>query len=92
MAFGSSVQTCERNTVCTGFVFSLEVSVVLLTESEPVPSVIPLEHHLLPFLRQLHQLLLDLTRAVIQSQLHISIIKQFSPETGYYHLRISIVK
>lgn len=70
----------------------LEVSVALLTESEPVPSVVPLEHHLLPLLHQLHQLLFDLTQAVIQSQLHISIIKQLSPETGYYPLRISIVK
>ncbi len=65
---------------------------VLLTESEKVPSVVPLQHHLLPFLRQLHQLFLDLTQAVIQLQLHISIIKQLSPETGYYPLRISIVK
>ena len=65
---------------------------VLLTEPEPVPSVVPLEHHLLPLLRQLYQLLLDLTQAVVQSQLHISVIKQRSPKTGYYPLRISIVK
>lgn len=59
---------------------------VLLTESEPVPSVVPLEHHLLPFLDQLHQLLFDLTQAVIQSQLHIG------TKAGYYPLRISIVE
>lgn len=87
-----SHQICGRNNVCTGYVFRLEVSVVLLTESQPVPSVVPLEHHLLPFLRQLHQLLLDLTQAVIQSHLHISNIKQLSPKTCYYPRRISIVK
>lgn len=66
--------------------------VVLLTESEPVPSVIPLEHHLLPLLQQLSELLLDLTRAVIQSHFHSSIIKHLSPHTGYYPPRICIVK
>lgn len=50
---------------CTGFVSRFEVSVSLLTEPEPVPSVVPLVHHLLPFLRQLNQLLLDLAQAVI---------------------------
>lgn len=65
---------------------------VLLTESEPVPSVVPLELHLLLLLRQLQQLLLDLTPAVIQSHLHISTIKQLGPETGYYPPRISIVE
>lgn len=92
MTFGNSTQTCERNNICTGFAFRLEVIVSVLTESEPVPSVVPLEHHLLPFFRQLQQLLLNLTQAVTQSQLHISIIQQLSPKTSYYPLRISIVK
>lgn len=35
--------------------------VVLLTEAEPIPSVVPFEHHFLPFLHQLHQFLFDLT-------------------------------
>lgn len=33
-----------------------------LTEPQPVPSVVPLEHHLLPLLAQLQQLLLDLDK------------------------------
>ena len=72
------------NILFLGWSVRLEVRVDLLTESEPVPSVIPLEHHLLPFLHQLYHLLFDLTQVVIQLQLHISIIKHLCPKTGYY--------
>lgn len=69
----------KRNNVCTEFVFRVEISVVLLTESEPVPSVVPLEHHLLPFLHQLHQLLFDLTQAVISYSYISALLNNSAP-------------
>lgn len=69
----------------------LEVGAVVLTQSEPVPSVIPFEHHLFPFLHQLHQLLFDLTQAVMESRSYIPALLS-SLKTAYYPLRICIVE
>ena len=60
----------------------------VLTESQPVPSVVPPQHHLLPRLHQQHQLLFDLTRTHARTHTHA----QKQPHTNthkrtYIHTR-----